>query len=458
MILPKQSPDSSSNAAVNPSGALARRIGLLGLVAYGVGDMLGSGIYALVGKAAGLAGNALWLSFLLSFTAALLTALSYASLGSRYPRAGGAAYVAERAFAKPALSYVLGLSVVASGLTSLATQSRAFGGYLLGLTDIPAEAEPVVAVGFITVLALINFWGIRESTAFNVLCTLIEAAGLFIVVAVGARFWGSVDYFELPVAADAEASSLSLLLGASVLTFYAFIGFEDMINVSEEVKNPRKNFPRAVILAMSIAALIYMAVSITVVSVLPHTSLARSSAPLVDVVQAAAPELPEPLFAVIALFAIANTGLINYIMSSRMIYGLARQALIPAVFGRVHAQRRTPHLAIVGLFVVVLGLALSGNIAELASATSALLLMVFMVVNAAAVALHRRPDEPPGGFEIPVAVPAAGIVASGVLLLHVQAKAWLTALGLIAGILVLYLVLRQPRVVQPPTASGPDTD
>lgn len=426
-------------------------MGLGALIIYGVGDMLGAGIYALIGRAAGLMGNAVWLAFLVSMVAALLTGLSYASLGSRYPRAAGAAYITHRAFGFSFLTYVLGLSIVASGLTSFATQSRAFSGYFLGLLHATPGWTIVVILGFILVLTAINLWGMRESTALNAVCTIVEVVGLLIVIAVGVRYWGSVNYLATP-AGDATGGitgglTLPLVLQGAVLTFYSFVGFEDMINVSEEVKEPRRHFPIAVVVALGITTVIYLAVSITAVSVLPFAELGQSRQPLVDVVARAAPGFPTAAFSIIALFAIVNTGLLNYIMGSRVVYGLARQGFVPRVLGRVHAVRRTPHWAILALMVIVLALALSGNVGQLASATSVLLLAVFIVVNAALIVLQRRPGEPKGAFEIPMLVPAGGIVVCAVLLYHASAAAWKIAGLLLGGIAVLYFLMR-PRSVR----------
>ncbi|HEX8833435.1 MAG TPA: amino acid permease, partial [Abditibacteriaceae bacterium] len=323
--------------------ALARTMGLGALIIYGVGDMLGSGIYALIGKAAGVMGNAIWLSFLASMVAALLTGLSYASLGSRYPRASGASYFTHRSFKMPFLSYIVGLAVIASGLTSMATQSRAFTGYLLGFFNysLPGAATTATAMPpassalwmgivllFIGALTFISFWGMRESTWLNALCTFVEVAGLILIVVVGARFWGGVNLLEVPPspAATGEAAraiTLGLVLQGAVVTFFSFVGFEDMINVAEEVKNPRRNIPLGIMAALAVTTVVYMAISITAVSVVPHAELAASSQPLVDVVKTAAPGFPIKLFSLIALFAIANTGLLNYILGSRMVYGMA---------------------------------------------------------------------------------------------------------------------------------------
>lgn len=447
----------------SPEPTLARTIGLTALIIYGVGDMLGSGIYALIGRAAGVMGNAIWLAFLTSMLAALLTGLSYASLGSRYPRAAGAAYVTQRAFRLPFLSYLIGLAVLASGLTSFATQSRAFSGYFLDMAGIAAPMWMIVLL-FIAALTFINFWGMRESIWLNFVCTAIEVGGLFLIIFVGVRFLGTVSYFETPtVAGEPVPLGLPLMLQGAVLTFYSFIGFEDMINVVEEVKNPRRNFPRAVLFALAIATVIYILVSLVAISVVPHAELAASDAPLVEVVRRAAPWFPPFLFSLIALFAITNTALLNYIMGSRLAYGMARQGLVPARLGAIHPVRRTPYIAILILMVIVGVLALSGNIANLARATSVLLLFSFILVNASLIVLQRRPNEPRGALEIPAFVPAGGILICAAMLLSPllgiglgqreellrnQIDAFRIAAFMLAGIVVLYFLARPRNITE----------
>ena len=233
-------------AASNEAGApaLRRSIGPAQMTLYALGSTLGSGIYGLIGQAAGQVGNAVWLAFLVALVAALLTALSYASLGSRYPHAGGAAYVVQRAFGIPVLSFVVGLAVVCSGLTSIATQSRVFAANLAQLLGSDALPVPALALGFLLLLAGLVLRGIRESMWVNVVCTCIEAAGLLIVIAVGLSYWGSVDYFETPPARDGGGDLMILLvLQGAVLTFFAFIGFEDTINVAEECREPQRTIP-----------------------------------------------------------------------------------------------------------------------------------------------------------------------------------------------------------------------
>lgn len=442
---------------------LARTMGLWALIIYGVGDMLGSGVYALVGKVAGIMGNAAWLAYIVAMFAAALTALSYASLTSRYPRAGGAAYFTHRAFAQPFLSYLIGLGVVASGLTSMATQSHAFARYFYGLTHetTVGTAPPqsfvwCVGIFFLVLLTAVNFWGIRQSTWLNLLCTAVEVAGLLIVIAVGASFWGKVNLLQLaPAPADSHGLLSAFRPGAAALAFYAFIGFEDMSNVAEEVKNPRRNFPIAVISAVAVVSLLYVAIAITAVSVLPYHTLASSGQPLVDVVKTAAPSFPPIVFSFIALFAITNTALLNYIMGSRLVYALARQGLVPAVLAKIHPARRTPHRAIFVLLLIVLVLVFAGNVAELGSATSVLLLCAFIVVNLSLLVLKNRPGEPVGTLELPRIIPLAGALICALLLINTDPKPMKIALLLLVGITVLYLFSR-PRQITEETLADMD--
>jgi APA family basic amino acid/polyamine antiporter len=428
--------------------ALHRSVGPVQMALYGLGSMLGAGIYGLIGKAAGVAGNAVWLAFLVALVAALLTALSYASLGSRYPRAAGAAYVTERAYGFPLLSFMVGLALVCSGLTSIATQSQVFAANVAALFGIETIPVSWLALGFLLILTGIVFRGIRESMWVNVLCTLVEAGGLILVVAVGASYWGSVNYLETPAALGADPAVLLIMQGA-VLAFFAFIGFEDMYNVAEEVHHPERNLPLGLILAMAAAALLYVAVAITAVSVVPWGELAEAPGPITEVVGRAAPAISPVVFAAITLFAVANTALVNYVTASRLIYGMARQGLLPSALGAVHAGRRTPHMAITALFLVLAPLALIGTIAELAAATVLLLLLVFMVVNGALFVLQGRASEPPGRFEIPRFVPALGALVCCILIVvrtvTGDAQAPLLAGVLLLGAFAIYMLMRRAR-------------
>lgn len=425
---------------------LRRTIGPVQMALYGLGSMLGAGIYGLIGKAAGQVGNAVWLAFVVALVAALLTALSYASLGSRHPRAAGAAYVTQRAYGFPLLSFLVGLALVCSGLTSIATQSQVFAANLIVLLGLDSLPVSWLALGFLLVLTGIVFRGIREAMWVNVLCTLIEAGGLILVVAVGASYWGSVDYFETPATLGGDHAFLLIMQGA-VLAFFAFIGFEDMINVAEETRDPERTVPLGLILAMALAAVLYIAVAVTAVSVVPWQELAEAPGPITEVVARAAPLIPPIVFTAITLFAVTNTALVNYVTASRLIYGMARQGLLPPALGNVHAGRRTPHLAVAVLFLVLAPLALLGTIAELAAATVLLLLLVFSVVNGALFVLKRRRNEKLGRFEVPLFVPALGAVVCLVLILvRVSTGDWRApalAGALLLGCLGIYALMRR---------------
>ena len=377
------------------NGGLARTIGLFALVVYGVGDMVGAGIYSTIGAAAGKMGNAVWLAFTVSMIAALLTGLSYASLSSRYPRAAGAAYVTQRAFGWQFLSYVVGLTIVCSGLTSMAAGSRAFADALQPLLKASLGTVPIwlIFLAFIGVLTAINFRGIKECVWVNMVCTAIEVGGLLFIIAVSLPYFGKVNYLETPTLSG--GLGVPLIMTGAVLTFYAFVGFEDLLNLAEEVKDPERTMPWGIILAVGCVTVIYILVSIAAVSVVPYGSLSNpaNGVALAQITKVAAPWVPPQVYTGITLFAVANTALMNFIMGSRLIYGMSRQELLPKFLGVVHEKRRTPHRAILVLAVIVALLAFAGDISVLASATSLLLLIVFALMNAALIVLKLRAGE-----------------------------------------------------------------
>ena len=409
--------DAPDNSA---APALQRTLGGWQVLFYGLGSMLGAGIYGLVGKGAGIMGNAIWAGFVTAMVAALLTGLSYASAGSRHPKAGGAAFITGRAFRSPVLSTAVGVAVMMSGLTSMATGLQVIAGKLLPGDDSGMMVK-LLAIGLAAVVGAVIFRGIRESIWLNTVCTVIEAGGLLFIIAVGCRFWGNVDYFEtppVPAGGDGDGGiTAALLMQGALLTFFSFIGFEDILNVSEEVKNPRRDVPFGLVGAMILATLIYVAVAVTAVSVLGWEALSKSAHPLDEVAARAAPWFTgiDKVFFAVTIFAIGNTALLNYLMGSRLLYGMGTQGLLPPVLSRIHPRRRTPHVAVVCLFGVVAVLISTGDVKALAEATVLLLLAVFALMNAALVILKRRPGEEHGGFEIPVLIPALGALVCTVL-------------------------------------------
>ena len=432
---------------------LKQTLGFWQVTLYGMGSMLGAGIYGLIGKAAGSLGNAVWLAFVVAMIAAMLTGLSYACVGSRYPRAGGAAYVTQRAFRIDWLSYVIGIAVMMSGLTSMATGSQLIADNLIKAIGFGVPSKVLAIV-------MVIFRGIRESMWANITCTLIEAAGLIFILVVGVRFWGSVNYLEVPPHALTDGSVTMIILQGAVLTFYSFIGFEDLLNVSEEVKDAPRNLPRGLIAAMIGSTVIYMAIAITAVSVVPYGKLAGSLTPLMDVAHVAAPwfENIDKVYVVITVFSVGNTALLNYLMGSRLLYGMSTQKLLPKVLRKIHPVRHTPYVAVITLFFIVTMLILSGGVKPLAEATVLLLLLVFTAVNASLLLMKWRKDSDRGQFEVPMIVPALGAI---VCLTLAIARVYGGMTGsdpaaktapLIAGVIVvvalsLYRVLKPKQVV-----------
>ena len=420
---------------------LRRSLGFWALVVYGVGDILGAGIYALVGKVAGMAGHASWLSFLMALFVATFTALTYAELGGRFPKSAGESWFAEQAFGSKRFALGVGWVVLCSGVLSLATMSLAFAGYFTGL--VPGVPRFFVVLAILALLAFINFRGIRESSAANIIATTIELTGLLIVVVVGALFLaktGASDSSQ--IAPPTPAPSWSSIAQGGALAFFAFIGFEDMVKVAEEVKDPERNMPRAIILALAVTGVVYLVVVLIATRVVEPSALAASDAPLLTVVERAEPRIPTSLFGLIALFAVANTALLNFIMGSRMLYGMARQGLLPGWLGTVHRTRRTPHWAILTIFVAALALALSGTLTYLAGTTSLLLLLVFFTLHVSLIAIKRRDDARGSTFRVPLAVPVVGAITCAALMPFVPQGSLATGAAILA-LTVLLVVLRR---------------
>lgn len=417
---------------------LKRSLSQFALIAYGVGDILGAGIYALIGKVAGLVGNAAWLAFAFSFVVASLTGLSYAELGSRFPRSAGASVYSLKAFRSPLLSYFLGFLVLMSGAVSMATVSHAFAGYLTALW--PQVPPWTVMLLFFLTLTVINFWGIDESSLTNIFCTAVEITGILIVILAGCKSFGRVDYLEMVT--PVEKSSFGSFFQAGVLAFYAFIGFEDIANVAEETQEPEKSMPRAIITSLAIVAVLYLLTALAAVSAVPVHELQGSSAPLLLVVQKGFPWIPQGLFTLIALFAVTNTALVNFIMGSRLLYGMAREGLMPSFLSRVHPRRQTPHFAIGIVVLIATLLALTGTLVILAQSNSLILLTVFFFMNVSLIVIKFRPKEPVPTFRVPLWIPFLGGLSCIFLIFFVDPRAFTTALTLLLIGLGVYGLVR----------------
>jgi APA family basic amino acid/polyamine antiporter len=410
-----------------------------------VGDILGGGIYALVGEVGAETGGAIWVAFMLALVAALFTAGSYAELVTKFPHAGGAGLFAHRAFKLPFVSFVVAFAVVASGITSASALARAFGGdYLNVFVDVEVI---VAAIALLGAIALVNFRGISESVKLNVGFTLVELAGLLLIVVISAVALGQGDADAGRAFEFKEGSSIfAVSLAGAALAFYALIGFEDSVNVAEEVQEPTRVYPRVLFGGLLIAGVIYFLVTVGASMVVPTSDLAASDGPLLEVVKQGPLDVPQKLFSAIGLLALSNGALINMIMASRLLYGMSREGVVPAPLGIVHPGRRTPWVAILFTTAIAVVLVITGNLEKLADTTVALLVVVFAIVHVSVLVLRREPVEH-DHFRVPSAVPVIGIAISVALLTQIEGKVWarvgiLLAVG-IALWVVNWLVVRR---------------
>ncbi|ORB32062.1 APC family permease [Mycolicibacterium parafortuitum] len=431
------------------------------LLLFVVGDILGTGVYALVGDVAAEVGGAAWLPFLIAFAVATITAFSYLELVTKYPQAAGAALYAHKAFGIHFITFLVAFIVMCSGITSASTASRAFAANFftgVGVEDAPKAGVLILALLFMAALAAINYRGVGESVKLNVVLTIVEITGLILVIAVG--LWaftggGDVDFSRIVAFETAEDKNTFLAVTAATsLAFFAMVGFEDSVNMAEETKDPVKTFPKILLSGLSIAGVVYILVSIVAVALVPIGKLEESDTPLVEVVRAGAPGLPiDTILPFLTMFAVSNTALINMLMASRLIYGMARQHVLPPVLGLVHPKRLSPWVAIIFTTVIAFGLiiyvstsASSNAIAILGGTTSLLLLAVFAVVNVAVLVLRRDVRETGGHFKTPTALPVIGFIVSLYLVLPFSgrpAQQYIVAGGLVVIGIVLFFLTQQ---------------
>ena len=420
---------------------LRRAITAVALYAFILGDVLGAGIYALMGVLSEEAGGMLWAPLVVALLLALLTAGSYAELVTKYPRAGGAAVFAERAFRSPLLSYLVGFSMLAAGVVSAAGLAIAFSGdYLATFFEVPVIPAAMV---FLVIVALLNLRGIRESMGANLAMTAIELTGLLIVIIAVAVFVGGGGgdlsrAGELPAGVGAAGA----VLGGAVIAYYSFVGFETSANVIEEVRDPSRSYPRALFGALITAGLVYILVGLASAAALPSDELQASTGPLLAVVEATGVQVPSWLFSALALIAVANGALLTMIMASRLAYGMAEQGLLPAPLARVLPNRRTPWVAIISTTVVAMLLTLIGDLATLAETVVLLLLLVFISANVSVLVLRRDRVEHEH-FRVWTFVPVLGIGSCVLLLSQQRPIVWLFAAILLSVGIVLWLLGRR---------------
>jgi len=406
--------------AAQAEPSLHRVMGPWLLLLFIVGDILGTGIYALTGQVAKQVGGAVWMPFVVAFVVALITAFSYLELVTKYPRAAGAALYTHRAFGIHFVTFIVAFAVMCSGITSASTASRAFAANMSHAFDLKYTVFGITMVGlvFMAAVAVINFRGVGESVKMNVLLTCVELTGLLIIIfiglcAIGAGQGDVSRVMEFKTVGD--GGIFWPVIAATTLAFFAMVGFEDSVNMAEETKDPVNTFPKILLIGLLITGAIYVLVSISAITLVPPEELGSGETPLLKVVQAGAPNFPLGVFGFITMFAVANSALINMLMASRLVYGMSRERVLPAVLGKVHPTRRTPYIAIGFTTLLAFGLiTFVGEVPALGGTTALLLLCVFTVVNVAVLVLRKDPVGHKH-FVTPTIVPVLGAITCAFL-------------------------------------------
>ena len=430
---------------------LKRAIGAKLLLLFIVGDILGTGVYSLTGRVASEVGGAAWAPFIVAFAVALVTAFSYLELVTKYPKAAGAALYTHKAFGIHFLTFLVAFTVMCSGVTSASTAANAFAANLADGFGLDGENSTLVlgiALAFMLLVAAVNFRGVSESVKTNVVLTAVELSGLLLVILVGiyAATGGKADFSRVTVFDTGGDKSVFLAITAATsLAFFAMVGFEDAVNMAEETHDPVRNFPKMMLTGLGITGLIYVLVAIFSVALVPVGELGEGDTPLTKVISAGLPDFPaDSVFPFIAMFAVANSALINMLMASRLIYGMARQEVLPPALGWVHRGRQTPWVAISFTTVIAFGLITfvstsdSDVVPALGGTTALLLLAVFTVVNIAVLVLRRDPINRKH-FVTPTALPVVGALACFFFTLPVTGRdpiqytiaAWLLGIGVV---------------------------
>ena len=382
---------------------LKRAVGLLEASVYGVGLILGAGIYAILGEAVAETGESIIISIVLASGVATFTGLSYAELASRYPKGEGEYLYAWAAFGNKRLSEVTALLRVLTGTISAAAVALAFGGYLSAF--VPLSIVPV-AVGLLIVMSAVNFTGIETSAKVNLLFTAIEIAGLLLIIALGVGTWDTVEVGQFNRGATG-------VLSATFLLFFAYVGFESLVNIAEEMKRPSKTIPRAIGISIVLSTVVYVLVGLSALGLVDWQVLGESVAPLAEVALAGWGEGAFVALSAIALFATSNTVLIVLISTSRVVYGVSKEEYnsFPSAFARVHPTRRTPYVAVTLVAVVTIPFALVGDLGFVAGLANAALLAVFVIVNLSLLKLRYAGDPTDGGYRAPINIGRFSVTA-----------------------------------------------
>jgi len=416
-------------------------MGLFQLTMYGVGLTLGAGIYVLIGEAAGFAGNSVWISFTLAAIVAIFAGLSYAELTALFPKAAAEYVFVKNAFKNNFIAFIIGWLTAITSMITAATVALGFGGYFTEFVGLPITLSAILLLG---VLSFVNFIGIRQSAWMNTIFAVITAAGLGLIIFLGVTFGSAepVDYLEAP-------NGITGIVLAFILIFFAFIGFEDMANVAEEVKRPKKTLPRAIFLCIIITGIIYVLVALSAVRILNWEELGQSAAPLADVAHKALGIEGRITLSIIALFATASTVLITLVAGARILYGMARNGSLPFLLGKVHSKTKTPWIAVIGIFVASVAFAFIGDIVIVANITVFAIVVTFAMVNLSVILLRYVQPEVERPFRVPVNIgkfpilPLFGLGATVYMAFQFELEIVAVGLAIIVAGVIFYLVFNR---------------
>jgi len=413
---------------------LKRSLGLLETTLMGIGIILGAGIYVLIGVASGIAGNAVWLSFLLASLIAIFTGMSYAEFTSGKSN-DSAEYSFVRGFLSDRLAFITGWLIISTSIISASAVSVGFSGYFSKLFDLNFNPL-IISFLLISIFSFLSYYDIKQAAWANILFTILEVIGLLIIIALGMNFIGEVNYFDL-------TAGWSNIFSAASLVFFAYIGFESIAKLSEETKNPSKTIPKAILYSIIISTVIYILVAISAISIMPWEELANSSAPLADAAAAVMGSQAFLLLSIIALFSTGNTVLIILIGGSRQLYGISKYYKKLKFLSKVSKSRKTPANSVLAVFLLSSIFLLINDISKIAELTNFTIFLTFIFVNVSLIMKRKNERKISKGFRVPInykniPVPAVlGIISSGFFLLYLSTDvliggSLLTLLGLIS--------------------------
>jgi APA family basic amino acid/polyamine antiporter len=379
----------------NNSAHLKKSLSFFDAMFYGVGVIIGAGIYALIGEASGIAGNATWLSFVIASIVAGFTAMSYAELSSVFPKTAAEFVFVKHAFGSNFLAFFASYSAILANIFSISVVALGFAGYFNGLFGFPIIGS---AIGLIMLVSFINYIGIKESAKFNFFATLIESLGIILIIFFGLGYIGKVDLLEIPPNTDFVPSILS----AASLIFFAFVGFEQIANISEETKKASKNIPKAVLFSLAFSTLLYCLVAISVVNIMPWQELSKKANPLAAVAEQSFGPNASLLLSIIGIFATSNTVLVLILVASRMLFGLSKQHELPQNFQTLERKTNSPYIAILFVMIVSIALLFIDDIKKIALLSNYFIFVMFALVNLSAIAYRLKYAPSKEHFRMPL--------------------------------------------------------